>query len=110
VLRRPAAALFSFVDAGQSSIVLTVGQVAELLQVSRWFVYTHGEELGLIKVGDANRYLRRRVEQYLTDRGTAGRPRESPSTRRARNLPRRHSRRVPLIDSAGGLNPERDAP
>lgn len=91
-------------------MVLTVGQVAELLQVSRWFVYTHGEELGLIKVGGANRYLRGRVEQYLTERATAGLPRESPSRRRARSLPRRHSRRVPLLDSASTLKSETDPP
>jgi hypothetical protein len=110
VLRRRAATLFPFVDTGQSSIVLTVGQVAELLQVSRWFVYTHGEELGLVKLGGANRYLRERVEGYVSECATVTPAARAPRNRTTRSLPRRHSRRVPLLDSAGGLDAGMDAP
>jgi hypothetical protein len=41
--------------------LLTVGQVADQLQVSRWFVYDHGDELGLVKIGGRNRYQAERV-------------------------------------------------
>jgi excisionase family DNA binding protein len=73
--------------------LLTVGQVAELLNVSKWFVYDHGHELGLVKVGGANRYRRSAVNEFL----------EAPAER-AREVrrpgPVRRGRRVPLLDVA----------
>jgi hypothetical protein len=47
------------------SDLLTVEEVAERLRTSRWFVYSHGQELGLVKVGGANRYLPERVDAYI---------------------------------------------
>jgi hypothetical protein len=55
------------------SALLTVDQVAERLQTSRWFVYAHGQELGLVKVGGANRYLPERVDAYIAEAATVQR-------------------------------------
>ncbi len=89
-------------------IVLTVDQVADLLQVSRWFVYDHGDELGLVKIGGSNRYLPERVERYLAERQSR-RPAAptSPAVRterRAQRTPRKRTRRVPLLERGAGLN------
>lgn len=46
-------------------VLLKVDQVAGLLNVSRWFVYDHGDDLGLVKIGGANRYRLDRVEEYI---------------------------------------------
>jgi len=36
--------------------------------MSVWFVYDHGDELGKVKVGGANRYLAEAVERYVAER------------------------------------------
>ncbi len=36
--------------------LLTTAEAAELLRVSEWWIYMHGEELGVRKVGGRNRY------------------------------------------------------
>jgi hypothetical protein len=46
-------------------VLLKVEQVAALLNVSRWFVYDHGADLGLVKIGGANRYRLDRIEEYI---------------------------------------------
>ncbi len=88
----------------ESAQVLTVQQVAEALQVSRWFVYDHGPELGLRKVGGANRYLRETVEGYLAERTTCAPP-PSPITAPRREPGRKPARRVRLLEPATGLRP-----
>jgi predicted DNA-binding transcriptional regulator AlpA len=92
-------------DPTTSPKVLTVEQVARLLQVSRWFVYEHGEELGLVKLGGANRYLRERVENYLAEQGA---PRSPPAKaiRRTQRQRRKRQRRVPLLDPGSRPDPE----
>ena len=77
--------------------LLTATQVAELLNVSKWFVYDHGDELGLVKVGAANRYRRSALEAYLGASSGA-----SPAAPRRR--PSRRGRRAPLLGSAAFLN------
>jgi predicted DNA-binding transcriptional regulator AlpA len=76
--------------------LLKVDEVAALLSVSRWFVYDHGDELGLVKIGGSNRYRRERVEAYIAR--SASEP-ESPRPTPARTQrPSRGSRRVPLLE------------
>ena len=87
-------------------LLLTTEQVAELLQVSRWWVYDHGAELGRIEGMRPHRYLRERVEGYVRDR--AARPagvqsrtpslRPVPTTDSPRAASRPRPRRVPLLE------------
>ena len=86
-------------------VFLTVDEVATRLGMSRWFVYSHGDDLGLVKFGGANRYRADRVEAYLAERlaGDVETPHSAPpapapahhkgENRRARR------RRVPLLES-----------
>jgi predicted DNA-binding transcriptional regulator AlpA len=78
--------------------LLKVEDVAALLNVSRWFVYDHGEELGLVKIGGANRYLRERVEQYIASSAAKLEP-PKPAALQQRPLRRPGSRRVPLFET-----------
>lgn len=94
---------------GAGPTVLTVPQVAELLGVSRWFVYDHGPELGLVKVGGANRYLRERVEGYLTGQLPASPERAAPAAHCRQRSPLKTGRRVALLDPATSSRPERGA-
>ena len=99
-------------------LLLTTEQVAELLQVSRWWVYDHGHELGRIEGMRPHRYLRERVEEYVRER--AARPPSPPSpspflravpppseqsfTRKAPQpsaTRRQRPRRVPLLEPGG---------
>jgi hypothetical protein len=73
--------------------LLTAVEVAELLNVSKWFVYDHGEELGLVKIGGANRYRRTVLDAFL------GAPAETAAAAPRRRPPRR-GRRVPLLGTA----------
>ena len=92
-------------------LLLTVEQVAELLQVSRWFVYDHPDELGLVKLGKANRYRREKVEEYIVECSSRPPPSvPSPSPPALRAVPtseplatarRRSPRRVPLLEPGG---------
>ncbi len=91
------------------ALVLTVDQVAEALQVSRWFVYDHGPELGLKKVGGANRYLRETVEGYLAERTTAQPPSPITVAHPRREPGRKPARRVRLLEPATGLGSEGNA-
>lgn len=91
-------------------LLLTVEQVADLLQVSRWWIYDHGRELGLIKLGSVNRYPRQRVEEYVAERIAEVEAPSSPPAPVAplrvvppedRTPPRRRPRRVPLLEPGG---------
>jgi hypothetical protein len=89
--------------------LLKVEEVAALLNVSRWFVYDHGDELGLVKIGGANRYRLDRVEEYIARQldepvRPVTRPAQRPLPTRAS---RARSRRVPLLDSANGTSRSR---
>lgn len=91
-------------------LLLTVEQVAETLQVSKWFVYDHPEELGLVKLGRSNRYSRQRVEEFVSERAARSAPSvassppslhavpELRSTLQGRASPRVRPRRVPLLE------------
>lgn len=91
-------------EEAHSPALLRVEQVAALLNVSRWFVYDHGEELGLVKIGGANRYRLDRIEEYVA--GRLDDPVSVPSLLNGRVSPRvvsrRRSRRVPLLEGASG--------
>jgi len=87
-------------------LLLTTSQVAALLQVSRWWVYDHGEDLGRVDLGGRHRYLRERVEEYLLER--AARP---PNHRVTSASPRQSSRRKPprrvrLLEPATDSRPQ----
>lgn len=88
----------------ESPLLLTTEQVAQLLQVSRWWVYDHGDELGRLEGMRPHRYLRERVEEFVRERA---RPAASPvaslravpravSSPQAASRPR--PRRVPLLE------------
>lgn len=47
--------------------LLTVDQVAEVLQVARIFVYRHAAEMGAIKVGRHLRFNSQAVEKWLSE-------------------------------------------
>ncbi len=81
--------------------LLTVAEVAALLHVSRWFVYDHGVELGLVKIGGANRYRLEAVEEYIAARVAAAssQPRPAPRPTARVGRPRRRSRRIPLLET-----------
>jgi predicted DNA-binding transcriptional regulator AlpA len=98
-------------------LVLTVEQVAELLQVSRWWVYDHGAELGRVKLGDGPRapvrFLRERVADYLARRAegaaSVAEPARPTSVHRSQRATRKPARRVALLDPATRLRPGSDA-
>lgn len=46
--------------------MLTVGEVAEMLQVAPIFVYRHAAELGAFKVGSHLRFSLQGVEEWLS--------------------------------------------
>jgi predicted DNA-binding transcriptional regulator AlpA len=77
--------------------LLRVEDVAELLNVSRWFVYDHGEELGLVKIGGSNRYRLERVEAYIA--ACAAASEQPPRLARPPQSPRHGSRRVRLLET-----------
>jgi excisionase family DNA binding protein len=88
---------------------LTVDEVARRLGMSRWFVYSHGHELGLVKFGGANRYRSDRVDAYLAERLTTA-PEQaippepvatSPSPAPKAPARRGRRRRVPLLEPDG---------
>jgi hypothetical protein len=78
--------------------LLTLDEVATLLRVSKWFVYDHGDELGLVKVGGKNCYQPDRVEAYIASR-SAPTPKvtqdASPARRSAGSLTRTST--IPLL-------------
>ncbi len=82
--------------------LLTVDQVAEMLAVSKWYVYDHGVELGLVKVGGCNRYRQEAIEAYLSRQAT---PTAAPTEMPARAPQRRRKRK--LSQSAVELLPIR---
>lgn len=93
-------------------LLLTTEQVAQLLQVSRWWVYDHGVELGRIEGMRPHRYPRERVEEYVRERASQSTPsaRPSPPPTHLRAVPtseprstarRRRPRRVPLLEPGG---------
>jgi hypothetical protein len=95
---------------------LTVQEVADRLGMSPWFVYDHGDELGLVKFGGANRYREDRVDEYLAERLKAGEraPESTPaspltSAPRRQASPRNRRRRVALLEPGTGSGPERRA-
>ena len=99
------------------ALVLTVDQVAEALQVSRWFVYDHRQELGGFQLGKGSRgrlrFLRERVEDYLLERATGSQPAARMTANaagRKQKSPNKRARRVALLESATGLRPESEAP
>lgn len=94
--------------------LLTPEQVAERLVMSVWWVYDHPRELGLVKIGGANRYRADRVDQYLDEQLSkaeppADPPAPRPSAARRQKSRRNRRQRVPLLDAATGLRPEKDA-
>ncbi len=96
-------------DAHASNLeLLTVGQVAEWLQTSKWFVYDHGLDLGLVKIGGANRYRAEIVEAYV-ERRSAPTVERVPVGSRRRRSPRDRPRRVRLLESATDLRPDSEA-
>ncbi len=76
--------------------LLKVDEVATLLNVSRWFVYDHGAELGLVKIGGLNRYRRDRVDASIA-RAFGGSVEAAERTPRPPSPPR-GSRRIPLLE------------
>ena len=90
-------------------LLLTTEQVAQLLQVSRWWVYDHGAELGRIEGMRPHRYLRERVEEYVRERAARPTPtsrapsplRSVPTARGPRPASRPRPRRVPLLEPNG---------
>ena len=77
----------------EPSLLITTDEVARLLQVSKWWVYDHGPELGRIEGMRPHRYLRERVEEYVRERA-ARPPGSSPAVPSLRP--------VPTIDSPRG--------
>src|SRR3954468_15750678 len=89
---------FSGASASMTERSLKVDEVAELLQVSRWFVYDHGDELGLVKIGGANRYRVDQVEAYIAGRlarAAGSRPPAAPLLSAQARVSRGRTRRVP---------------
>jgi len=96
---------------------LTVKEVAERISMSRWFVYSHGRELGLVKFGGSNRYRLDRVDEYVAQRlaCTVEEPPTAASPPPSAPLPRRESRpskrrRVPLLEVGANPPPRRGPP
>ena len=86
--------------------LLSAKQVAARLGVSVWFVYDHGAELGLVKLGGANRYRPEAVEAYVEERSrpTSVPVRVGPGNRRSR---RERPGKVALLEPATPSRPER---
>jgi len=87
---------------------LTVDEVATRLGMSKWFVHSHGDELGLVKFGGANRYRADRVGAYLAERlrrldaeAPSAPPPELAPVRRKPEIRRGRKRRVPLLETDG---------
>ncbi len=78
--------------------LLTLDEVATLLRVSKWFIYDHGDELGLVKVGGKNCYQADRVEAYI-ERRSAPTPATTEDALPTRRTAHRRSRAtaVPLL-------------
>jgi hypothetical protein len=89
-------------------VLWTARQVAARLGVSVWFVYDHGQELGLVKVGGANRYRPEVVEAFV-ERGS--RPAAVPVRvgSRSRRSRRERPGKVRLLEPATELRPESEA-
>lgn len=85
--------------------LLTVTEVAAVLHVSCWFVYEHGEELGLVKVGGANRYDQEAVERYIAQRSCTTAESAPTSAPRRQVSPRGAARRVRLLEVATDSRP-----
>lgn len=79
-------------------LLLTTEQVAELLQLSVWWVRDHGDELGRLGGVRPHRYLRERVEEYVRERAATSAT-VPPGTVALRS--------VPAIDSTGARAPVR---
>lgn len=89
-----------------SSRLLTARQVADLLAVDPTFVYRHPLELGLVKVGGANRYRAERVEAFVAAGDVHTRPPPPVTSAYGRQgSPREGRRRVALLTPATGLRP-----
>jgi predicted DNA-binding transcriptional regulator AlpA len=90
---------------GGGPLLLTTEEVAELLQVSKWWVYDHGAELGRVDLGGRHRYLRERVEEWAREQSQRPeRPVTSgPSRQRSGRKP---ARRVALLEPATDLRPD----
>jgi hypothetical protein len=86
--------------------LLTARQVADLLAVDASFVYRRPLELGLIKVGGANRYRAERVEAFVAA-GDVHTPPGPPVTSAygKQGSPHQGRRRVALLTPATGLRP-----
>lgn len=81
-------------------MLLTARQVAELLQISLAFVYENPKELGLVKVGGANRYPREALDAYVARRSRAQSDTSDTASVASPSTHRRRSR-------AGGRKPVR---
>ena len=92
-----------------SPLLLTTSQVAALLQVSRWWVYDHGEDLGRVDLGGRHRYLRERVEEYLLERASRPPERRVTSASPRQSSRRKPARRVRLLEPATDSRPESGA-
>lgn len=73
--------------------------------MSKWFVYSHGAELGRVKFGGAVRFRADRVEAYLAERLTGdvetphSAPPAAPPPHRKRETRGGRRRRVPLLET-----------
>jgi len=92
-----------------SPLLLTTRDVAALLQVSKWWVYAHGADLGRVDLGGRHRYLRERVEEYLLERASRPPERRVTSASPRQSSRRKPARRVRLLEPATDSRPESGA-
>lgn len=85
-------------------LLLTTQQVAQLLQLSVWWVRDHSAELGRIEGMRPHRYLRERVEEFVRERARPAAPSVAALRPAPRAVPspqatsRPRPRRVPLLE------------